>query len=121
MGRYSDIERIAKKFPEAKIIVAHLGKYLCNDEALIEKFIELAATYKNVYLDASGVSLVHKIKEAVYKVGSDRVIFGTDGPHEEPSLVQFAKNEINKIRSLGLDRKDEEAIMGGNIAKLLRI
>ncbi|MGC8577349.1 MAG: amidohydrolase family protein [Thermoproteota archaeon] len=121
MGRYSDIERIAKKFPEAKIIVAHLGKYLCNDEALIEKFIELATTYKNVYLDASGVSLVHKIKEAVYKVGSDRVIFGTDGPHEEPSLVQFAKNEINKIRSLGLDRKDEEAIMGGNIAKLLKI
>jgi len=120
-GRYSDIERMAKKIPKARIIVAHLGKYLCNDETLIDKFIELAVIYKNVYLDASGVSLVHKIKEAAYKVGADRVIFGTDGPHEEPSLVQFAKNEINKIKSLGLDHKDEEAIMGGNVAELLKI
>jgi len=121
VGRYSDMERIVKKFPETKIIIAHFGKYLCNDETLIEKFIALATIYKNVYLDASGISLVHKIKEAVYKIGSDRIIFGTDGPHEEPSLVQFAKNEINKIKSLGLSHKDEEAIMGGNIIKLLKI
>ena len=121
MGRFWDIERMAKCFPEAKLIVAHLGRYLCEDEVLIDRFIELALKYRNIFLDVSGVALTHKIREAVSKVGSDRVIFGTDGPHEAPDTVGFAKKELDKIRALNLDPEDEEAVLGGTIARLLRI
>jgi predicted TIM-barrel fold metal-dependent hydrolase len=120
-GRYSDMKRIAETFPNAKIIVAHFGKYLCENETLIDKFIDLAATYKNIYLDTSGVVLTHKIREAVNKVGSNRIVFGTDGPHKDPDTVSFAAREINKIRNLKLDPKDEENILSGSILEILKM
>lgn len=119
LGRFWDIERMAKRFPKARLIVAHLGLYLCKDEALIDRFIGLAMKYENIFLDVSGVTLTHKIKEAVAKVGANRVVFGTDGPHEEPDTVGFARRELDKIRSLNLDPEDEKAVLGGAILKLL--
>ena len=121
VGRYSDIKRMAEKFPKAKIIVAHFGKYLSTDEKLIDQFINLTSIYKNIYLDTSGVLLTHKIKEAIQKVGSNRIIFGTDGPHEEPDTVSFAKKELEKIKALKLNPIDEENILGRNILRILKI
>lgn len=121
VGRISDVKRIAEKFPEAKIIIAHFGKYLSTDEKLIDQFISLASTHRNVYLDTSGVILTHKIVEAVQRVGSDRIIFGTDGPHKEPDTVSFAKRELEKIKNLRLNLADEEKILGKNILRLLKI
>jgi len=118
-GRYNLIERMARKFPETKIIVAHLGKYLCKDGALIDRFIKMAEEYENIFLDASGVILTEKIRKAVSTVGSDRVFFGTDGP--APSLAEHARAELEKIRGLNLDPDDERAVLGEAIAKLLGI
>ena len=120
-GKYDDMKRISEKFPHAKTIIAHFGRYLCRDEALIDKFIDLAVSHENIYLDTSGVILVHKIKEAVDKIGSTRIVFGTDGPHEDPDTIGFAKKEIEKIKRLGLNPQDEENIMWRNIANLLKI
>lgn len=120
-GRYEPIEDMAKKFPATKIIVAHLGRYLCREEQLINRFINLAERYKNILLDVSGVVLTAKIREAVEKIGSERVIFGIDGPHKNPDTVTFAKTEIGKIRELNLSPDDETAVLGGSIARLLRI
>ncbi len=120
-GKYEPIEDMAKKFPDAKIIVAHLGRYLCREEQLIDRFINLAERYKNILLDVSGVVLTAKIKEAVEKIGSERVIFGIDGPHESPDTVTFARTEINKIRELNLSPDDEAAVLGGSIASALTI
>ncbi|MEM2239441.1 MAG: amidohydrolase family protein [Candidatus Bathyarchaeia archaeon] len=121
VGRISDVKRIAEKFPEAKIIVAHFGKYLSRDENLIDQFIGLASTHGNIYLDTSGVVLTQKIVEAIKRVGSDRIVFGTDGPHEEPDTVSFAKRELEKIKALKLNSTDEENILGKSILRLLKI
>jgi len=118
-GRYDLIKELARTFPEAKIIVAHLGKYLCRDEALIDRFIQLAKSYENIFLDTSGVVIPKKIKDAVNIIGSNRVIFGTDGP--TPEGAKFACEEINKIKRLNLSLDDERAVLGGTIAKLLKI
>ena len=121
LGRYEPIKRMAKKFQKTKIIVAHFGRYLCKEEWVVERFIKLAEEYENILLDASGVVLVDKIKEAVDRVGSSRVIFGIDGPHELPDAVTFARSEIEKIRKLDLGPQDEFAVLGGNIAFLIGI
>lgn len=121
LGRYEAIDRIAEKFSQTKIIVAHFGQYLCTDESLIERFIRLAEKYDNVLLDTSGVIIAGKIKEAVKRIGAGRVIFGIDGPHESPDLITFARVEIDKIRMLNLDPQDETAILGRNVAELLHI
>ena len=118
-GRYKLIEEIARASPETKIIVAHLGKYLCKDEALIDKFIQIAKAHKNIFLDTSGVIIPKKIKEAVNTIGSNRVIFGTDGP--KPNGAEYARAELNKIKKLKLNPNDERAVLGGTITKLLKL
>ena len=119
LGRIEDSERMAESFPGTKLIIAHMGRYLCRDEELVDKFIGLAERYGNVYLDVSGVVLTGKIREAVERIGSHRVTFGTDGPHEEPDTVGFARRELEKVRSLGLRPEDERNVLGGTIARLL--
>ncbi len=121
VGKYEPMENMARKFPDAKLIVAHFGCYLCRDEKLIDRFISMAETYKNIFLDASGMVLTGKIREAVEKIGSQRVIFGIDGPHRSPDTITFARNEINKIKELDLSDDDESAVLGKSIARLLGI
>jgi predicted TIM-barrel fold metal-dependent hydrolase len=119
LGRYDPIERMAGKFAQTKIIVAHLGRYLCKEERLIDRFIGLAEEHHNILLDTSGVVITSKIREAVDRIGSGRVIFGTDGPHEAPDTVTYARAELDKIRTLSLNSRDEAAVLGGAIADLL--
>lgn len=120
-GRLNELERMAKKFPQTKLIVAHLGRYLCQDEALIDRCIALAEVYANVFLDVSGVVILNKIKEAIQQVGSSRVIWGTDGPHKKPDTIGFAQDELDKILNLNLSPADEAAIMGETITSLLKM
>ena len=119
LGRYDPIERMAEKFVQTKIIVAHLGRYLCREEPLIDRFIGLAEEHNNVLLDTSGVVITSKIREAVDRLGSGRIIFGTDGPHEAPDTIAYARTELDKIRKLNLNPHDEAAVLGGTVADLL--
>ena len=80
-GRHQDLDRIARAFPDTPIIAAHMGRYLCTDQPLLDRFIQIAESCSNVYLDVSGVVLLWKIREAVERVGPSRVIWGTDGPY----------------------------------------
>lgn len=121
LGRYDPIERMAGKFDQTKIIVAHLGRYLCEEKQLIDRFIRLAEEHNNILLDASGVVITSKIREAVDRLGSGRVIFGTDGPHEAPDTITYARTELDKVRMLNLSPNDEAAVLGGTIAGLLEI
>jgi predicted TIM-barrel fold metal-dependent hydrolase len=121
IGRDRPIERMARSYPETTVIVAHLGKYLSEDEALIDRFIGLAERYDRLILDLSGVLLSHKIVEAVARLGADRLVFGTDGPHEAPDTVGYARAALDQIRDLGLSPADEGAVLGGNIARLLKV
>jgi len=119
LGSAEVAQSLADRFPETKIIIAHLGSYLSQDEALIDRFIHIAEENDNVFLDVSGVVLLDKIKDAVVRVGSSKVIWGTDGPHEDPDTATFARKELEKIRTLSLTRKAEQDLLGGSVATLL--
>jgi predicted TIM-barrel fold metal-dependent hydrolase len=119
LGDLDAAESMVRRFPQTSIIIAHLGRYLCSDEELIDRFIDLAAGSANVYLDVSGVVATSKIRDAVERVGSSRVVWGTDGPHEAPDTVSFAKGELDKVRALGLTREAEQDVLGAGLARLL--
>jgi predicted TIM-barrel fold metal-dependent hydrolase len=112
---------LAERFPGTMLIIAHLGLYLCTDNALLDRFIALAEKHPNVSLDVSGVVMVAKIREAAARIGAGRVIWGTDGPHKAPDTAGFARLELDKVRLLHLDPKDEEMVLGGSIAALLGV
>jgi hypothetical protein len=120
-GSFGTAESLARGYPETKLIIAHLGRYLSGDWGLIDRFIGLAESCANVYLDVSGVVLLEGIKAAVRRVGSARVLWGTDGPHAAPDTVSFARTELDKIRILGLLPEEESDVLGGAAAKLLGV
>jgi predicted TIM-barrel fold metal-dependent hydrolase len=120
-GDHAAAERMAKAFPDVTIIYAHMGRYQTQDAKLVDSFIKLAEDHKNVLLDLSGVELVAKIGEAARRVGAGKLIWGTDGPYAHPELVLFAKNELQKVRGLQIPQEEKDDILGGNIAKLLKL
>jgi len=118
-GNHAVAESMATRFPLTKLIIAHLGRYLCDDEALIDRLLALAERHDNIYFDVSGVVLLHKIREAVERIGSRRVIWGSDGPAKAPDLTSYAKRELDKIRRLGLSQEAEQDVLGRSLQALL--
>jgi len=121
IGRHKDLERMARGFPGLDIVTAHLGKYLCEDVELIDRFIEVACRFPRVYLDTSGVVLDGKIMEAVGRLGASRIVFGSDGPGPRTDPARTAREAIERVRKEGLGADEERAVLGGNIAGLLRL
>lgn len=120
-GDAAAAEEAAGGFPRTSLIIAHIGKYLCTDDALIDRFIEVAERHANVYLDASGVVRTWKIADAVRRVGASRVLWGTDGPHATPTEAEFARMELDKVRTCGLGAAESAEVLGGAVARLLGI
>ncbi|HJY24232.1 MAG TPA: amidohydrolase family protein, partial [Actinomycetes bacterium] len=56
-----------------------------------------------------------RIRAIIEKHGADRVVFGSDWPMTEPAA------EIAAIRNLGLNADDEAGVLGGNLARLLKL
>jgi Tat protein secretion system quality control protein TatD with DNase activity len=111
--------RMATDFPDLKLIVCHFGLYLASRPEQVEPFIALAEERANVWLDASGVLMDWMIADAASRIGADRVLFGTDGPHAQPDLVEMARRCVRQIQNLELPEADRTMILGGSIAKLL--
>lgn len=111
--------RLAESFPRTTILFAHMGAYMSRDTGMIDAFIQVAADCENAYLDLSAVALVFKIEDAVRKVGSGKLIWGTDGPYKNPSLNAYARSELEKVQRLAIPQADKDKILGGNIVKLL--
>ena len=120
-GNEESARRIASSFPHTTIILAHFGRYLCTDHALLSRFIGLAEDNDNVVLDTSGVVFPWIITDAVKKVGSDRMVFGIDGPHPYPTPETYARDEVQKIQRLPVSTSDKENILWNTIARVLSL
>jgi predicted TIM-barrel fold metal-dependent hydrolase len=120
-GNLASARRMAEAFPENALIYAHMGRYGSKDPKLIDSFIELAAGHDRVFLDLSGVALVAKFQDAVRRLGAAKLVWGTDGPYANPDLVAFARRELDNVRRLPIGQDEKDAILGGNIARLLKL
>lgn len=65
---------IAKKYPDVKFIMAHMGLGTDNQEA-----IELCSKLPNLYSDTAWVPVENAIK-FIKKCGSEKLLFGSDMP-----------------------------------------
>ena len=103
-----EIAEAAAACPEAVIILGHMGGYLHVDEAM-----EVAERYPNIYLETSAMPYPHRIREAVARIGPERVIYGSDGPVCSPRI------EVEKVRLAGLDERAERLILGDNMQRIV--
>ncbi len=102
------IARAAVACPEATIILGHMGGYFHVDEA-----IEAAERLPNLVLETSAMPYPDKIRQAVERLGPERVIYASDGPACSPRI------EVEKVRLAGLDAEAERLVLGENARRLL--
>lgn len=102
------IEPAAAACPDSVVILGHMGGYFHVDEAL-----EVAERQSNIVLETSATPYPEKIKEAVERIGAERVVFGSDGPVSSPVL------EREKVMIAGLSAEETSLVLGGNAVRLL--
>lgn len=108
------IVRVCDKFPDLKLIVAHLGGVLVWDE-VIEKLCG-----RNIYIDTAfccervGLS-VEKAKEIFSKHPHERILFGSDAPWARPSEI------LDFLYKLELSEESFERMLHKNTERLLGI
>ncbi|TFG21578.1 MAG: hypothetical protein EU529_13190 [Promethearchaeota archaeon] len=104
-----DIAKLAKKFPELRIIVGHAAYSMefSIDVTLILK------KYQNSYFETSA-SVSFGIYNIFKAVGSKRILFGSDSPVVSP--IQL---EIDKILTLPISNEAKQDILYNNVNKLL--
>lgn len=105
-------EPLAREFPEVKMVLVHMGH---GHIVYINGAIEVAERNPNIYLETSGMPMHTKIKEAMERVGKDRVMYGDDLPCGHPSW------ELEKARASGLEEEDLRRLLGENAKKLYRL
>lgn len=103
-----EIAEAAAQCPDTSIILGHMGGYFHVDEA-----IQVAMQYPNLYLDTSAMPYPAKIREALDRLGPDRVLFASDGPGCSPRL------ELYKLVLAGLTERERLQVQSGNILRLL--
>jgi predicted TIM-barrel fold metal-dependent hydrolase len=99
------IEELAVAYPSVKVILGHMGH---GNVVYINASIDIAARNPNVYLETSGMPMHTKIKEAVERVGVERIIYGSDTPFHHPAV------EILRVRVSGLDEAELEQVLRTN-------
>jgi predicted TIM-barrel fold metal-dependent hydrolase len=102
------VARAAAACPDATIVLGHMGGYFHVDEA-----IAVAAAHPNVLLETSAMPYPAKIREAVERLGPDRVLYASDGPACSPRL------EVQKVRLAELEPSAERQVLGENARQLL--
>jgi len=104
------IGELAEMYPGVRIVMLHMGH---AHGVYIQAAINTAKKHDNIILETSGVSMHSKIKEAVEKVGEERVVFGSDYPFHDYSV------ELRKVEVAGLTWRQRELVLWKNAEKLL--
>lgn len=108
---YSDPDRVvtlANDFPELNIIIGHFAG--ASDVAIA--FIK---DRDNLFLETSGLSTNHVIKMTADKIGTSKIIFGSDAPLSDQEI------ELLKIKKSGLSKTRMEKILSKNLLSLLKL
>jgi predicted TIM-barrel fold metal-dependent hydrolase len=101
----ADFAAWARRTPGTNFVIGHMGFGPGDVDA-----IEFAAELPNLHLETSlGNYLI--LRDALARLGPNRLIFGSEFPLSHPKV------ELEKIRLL--DCSDEQAILAGNIQRLI--
>ena len=86
---------IEQKYPNVKLIVAHIGRAYCPED-LGDSLETLAANTKNMMFDFSANTYSYAIEKCIDLMGSRRVMFGTDMPITKMRMYRISENGVYK-------------------------
>jgi predicted TIM-barrel fold metal-dependent hydrolase len=104
------IGELAELYPDVRIVMLHMGH---GHGVYIQAAINTARRHDNIILETSGMPMHTKIKEAVEKVGEERVVFGSDYPFHHYSV------ELQRIKVAQLTTRQLEMVLYRNAKALI--
>ena len=108
------IAQVARRHPELKLIIGHAGSY--DSWEALDEHIEIVRQHDNLFLDVSTMNRFYRsVDHMVDKVGSERVLFGTDGPFHS-FIAEFGAVVYARISD-----EAKENVLGRNMARLLNL
>ncbi|HDN97860.1 MAG: hypothetical protein DRP67_00510 [Candidatus Omnitrophota bacterium] len=103
----SDIVKLATRYPELMIIMAHIA-----GGQDWEWTLKMIKPYPNIYVDTSGSQGdMGVIEESVKYIGSKRLVFGSDGSN---------CNSLGRVYGADISEKEREDILVGNMKRYLK-
>lgn len=103
-----------ENFPRNVIICAHWGGGL----PFYSLMPEVPKALRNVYFDTAASPFLYRpevFSQVASLVGADRILLGTDYP------LLSHQRLLDQVANSGLDEAAKEAILGGNVARLLAL
>lgn len=104
-----EFARIATRFPEVPLLMAHSGTFWSHEQA-----IEVARDIPNIYLETARVPIFEVVK-SVRELGPEKVVWGTDSPFVDYSF------EFDKMEKAASSADSHDMLVGGTLAGLLGI
>lgn len=104
---------VLEMFPRLEAVAAHLGGYRAQDEALA-----CLAGRDNLWFDSSSALWYlspERAAEIIRRLGTDRVMFGTDYPVKDPAT------ELSLFSRLPLHDAEREDILWNNAVRFLHL
>ena len=104
------VARVARRWPDARIIVAHCGA------PAVQATLDLLRSTRSTYADLTPVVLHPAPIDRTMIAGLERrLLFGSDAP----SVAISIQDSVAHVQGLGLAAADEAAILGGTAERLL--
>lgn len=108
------IRDITRQFPDLRLMACHFGGYKILDDA------EEMLSGSDVVLETSWPPSLatlqpDRVRRLIRNHGAERVVFGSDWPMTSPT------EEIGAISALGLTDDELELVLGGTMARMLRL
>ncbi|TCC50809.1 amidohydrolase [Kribbella capetownensis] len=104
-------EAVAAKYPRAPIILGHAG----ITPAGVDEAIEAAARYESLWLEVCGSQMTGPlIQEMIDRVGSRRVLFGSDFPFIDQRM------SLGRVVCAPLTDGQRQDVLSGNARRLFR-
>ena len=103
----------AARYPDVPVILGHMGVAEASKQAM-----SVAFQRENVYLETSVVGWMPILAEAFRKVGSTKILYGSDHPYN-PFPMEIAKIAEHARKALGLTHDDLRRVLAGNLLQIL--
>jgi hypothetical protein len=109
---------IAVDYPEVNFIIGHMAFGGINGwPGAPEQLVPAMQRARNTVTETAGVFNNRYIQDVVDAVGAERVLMGSNGPYQPPELIKvLIEKHMPK-----LTRAQKDAILGGNLARVLRL
>lgn len=116
--RFEYVKSILLNLPGIKVQIAHMGRGLPGDIANIYAMLEAFAADESVTFDTSTTRDPKIIEVAVKKIGSERILYGSDFPfYIESSSEDIMNSQIEQIMRAKIIDKQREDIFYHNFSR----